>query len=110
MIAFRQRGSSMQTAMASRRPSTHSKRGQDAFYMLVFCYQGMPAFPQSAHTFATFVHAVPTRRGAPRITDCKTISWLPATLNVRLICGPEPGRNLSLQETLDHAKSIRARI
>lgn len=100
----------MQPVVAAHRPSVRTRRARDAYYMVVFCYQGVPAFPQSAHTFAAFVRAAPRRRGTPKIIESKTISWLPATLSVRLISGPEPGRNLSLQETLNHAAAIGARV
>ena len=79
------------------------------FHLLIFCFQGPLWLPQSAHTFATFVHSVP-HQDARRIIECKTISWLPASLSVSLLAGPEVGRNLTLEETLAHAKSINAPV
>ena len=86
-------------------------RADDRYYMLIFAYQGVPAGPRTAHSFATFAHATQGKNGTHRLVDVKTISWMPATLNVRLIRGaPERGRNLSLKETLALANSMDANI
>jgi hypothetical protein len=73
--------------------------------MLIFASQGIRYLPQCVHTFATFVRA-----GAPEL-ECQTISWLPEDLNIKILrLWPQPGRNLSLEETVALAKARDDRL
>lgn len=77
-------------------------RGQERYYALIFGSQSSPKLLRHTHTWATFVRVV-NEGNEPRQNQvyAHTISWLPATLDVRtwtLI--PEPGINLDLYETL----------
>jgi hypothetical protein len=75
------------------------------YYVLLFGGLAVERRPQTAHTWATFVKATPGPDGSRRV-ESFTISWLPATLKVRpYAVRPEPGRNLTLAETLDFMKT-----
>ncbi len=84
----------------------------EIYYMSVFAYQTEPNAPRTAHTFATFVkvsyqHGMDPRTGR---LETHTISWLPASLDVALLRGPEPGKNLDLATTLQLGKKEGATI
>ena len=67
------------------------------YYMILMGGHGQRFRPRTAHTWATYVKATPN---AP--LEQFTISWLPVSREVRPISfRPEPGTNLSLQQTLD---------
>jgi hypothetical protein len=74
----------------------------ERYYLIVFGSQDLPKRPKYTHTWATVVRAV-CRDGDPEPTlDCHTISWLPATGDIRpLNFRVEPGRNYDLRETMD---------
>jgi hypothetical protein len=82
------------------------------FYITIFGAQGTPKLPRWTHTWATVVHTS-TAQG-PRCNEPfvqHTISWLPATLQVRVLpLRPQPGVNLGLQQTLAWAVSNGERI
>lgn len=86
----------------------------EAYYLLMFSYQRIPNNPDYSHTFATFVRA--TWEGPGPCADqahleVQTISWLPVTGVVRTLARePEPGRNYTLDETLQMAVKDEARI
>jgi hypothetical protein len=81
-------------------------RAEHRCFMLVFASQGIRYLPQCVHTFATFVRA----GDAPEL-ECQTISWLPEDLNIKILrLWPQPGRNLSLDETVTLAKAKDARL
>jgi hypothetical protein len=71
-------------------------------YMLIFGAQTHPKIPRFTHTFCTIVRVAdpPPGCSVPYI-EAHTISWLPQTLKIRPYrLHPEPGRNLTLEETL----------
>jgi hypothetical protein len=71
----------------------------DRYYVTLFGGQGDLFRPRTAHTWATFVRTTATPSGEQVVSE-DTISWLPATLDVRpwALCA-ERGVNLTLQET-----------
>lgn len=72
------------------------------FYILLFGGQAEPLRPQTAHTWATFVKALPNPAGGGIVLDSFTISWLPVRLPVRpLKFRTSAGRNYGLTETLE---------
>jgi hypothetical protein len=87
-------------------------RADEKYYMMVFAYQGDPNTPRAAHTFATFIKVSYASGADPRHgkVERHTISWLPATLDVRLLRRPQAGRNLGLRATLQLAEAEGAAI
>ncbi len=88
-------------------------RADDAYYMVVFAYQGKPNLPRLAHTFATFVKVPEHADGTPNIQEFEshTISWLAATNRVVLLRPrAEAGANLDLTTTLQLAVAQDAEI
>jgi hypothetical protein len=96
-------------------------RGEYCYFMIVFASEG--ELTRQAHTFATFIKA--SDNGEARdgyrgsnsrdsranwLFESHTISWMPATLDIRLIRRPEAGRNLNLGQSLELARSIGARV
>jgi hypothetical protein len=86
---------------------THGVGGKDKdmYFMILFSQDGGWR-PRFSHTYAAFVRA---HRAGPKDSDklaTHTISWMPATLDVRLLNGPEQGVNLSLKASLDHSVSM----
>jgi hypothetical protein len=82
------------------------------YYMLIFAAQTYPKIPRLSHTFCTIVKVVDPPPGccAPYI-EAHTISWLPATLKIKPYrLRAEPGRNLSLEETLQWADQHRVPV
>src|SRR5438270_13790364 len=81
-------------------PST--ARAGEVYYVMVFGSQSRPKQLRYTHTWATFIKA--TGEGDdPNAYDLEynTISWLPATLEVKVLRPwPEPGVNLDLYQTL----------
>lgn len=80
--------------------------GADEFYYaLVFGSQSQPRLAKYTHTWVTFVRAVGEGPDASRYaSQPHTISWLPASLVIRpLRLEPEPGVNMTLEETLAFA-------
>lgn len=82
------------------------------YYILIWASQRVLRIqPAYTHSFATIVHTVEPGPGQVTILDAHTISWLPATLDIRtLACHPEPGVNLTLQETLEYVRQNRERV
>ncbi len=73
----------------------------DRYYVTLFGGQGDLFRPRTAHTWATFVRTEGSPTGE-RVVAEDTISWLPATLNVRpWAIMSETGVNLTLQQTFD---------
>ena len=71
----------------------------ERYYVTLFGGQGDLFRPRTAHTWATFVRTAVDPSGE-RVVAEDTISWLPATLNVRpfALCA-ERGVNLTLRQT-----------
>lgn len=71
------------------------------FYITVFGSQTTPRIPRRTHSWATVVHVVDQAEGQPPLVESHTISWYPASLEIRpWTFRTEPGVNLDLQETL----------
>ncbi len=82
----------------------------ERFYALIFAAQSVPRRPAYSHTWATVVRAV-ERPGAAPALEADTISWLPATLDIRpLRLWVEPGTNLGLHETIAYARGNGERV
>jgi hypothetical protein len=75
----------------------------DDFYLWLFAYEASPRAVDS-HTFATVARVSPTW------IKYDTISWMPASLTVRIFANQEPGVNLTYSQTLALAASRGARI
>jgi hypothetical protein len=85
---------------------------RELYFMIIFSQEGSGHEPWLSHTFATFVKATGTGsdRNQYRL-EHHTISWLPASRDVRLLrLGPEPGKNFSREDTLRWARSLNVRI
>jgi hypothetical protein len=81
------------------------------YYVLIWASQRVVRTPAYSHSFATVVHTAETGQGQLTVLDTHTISWLPATLNIRSSARhPEPGVNLTLRETLDYASRNGERV
>jgi hypothetical protein len=86
-------------------------RADDAYYMIIFGQQDKTDRVDSSHTFATFVKT--TGEGADKTKyalDTHTISWMPRSLDVKLLRRPEEGVNLDLKDTLAHAKATKCKV
>jgi hypothetical protein len=71
----------------------------ERYYVTLFGGQGDLLRPRTAHTWATFARTAVTPAGE-QVVSVDTISWLPATLNVRpWALRAETGVNLTLEET-----------
>jgi hypothetical protein len=81
------------------------------YYILVWAAQRVPRTPAYSHTFVTFVHTAEPEPGQVKILDAHTISWLPATLDIRPVAHhPEPGVNLTLKESLEYTRRNGERV
>jgi hypothetical protein len=114
------------TAGESARPTTGGAMGLAALllallpaqpaaeagdYLLVFSAERVPYRPGKAHTFAAVVHVEEGPGGCPRVADLCSLSWLPATLEVRVWAAlPEAGRNVPLGETLARSLADGRRV
>lgn len=78
-------------------------KGDERYYTIVFGSQSNPKLLRYTHTWATFVRVVGEGDGLRQHqVYAHTISWLPASLNVRTwALLPEDGVNLDLHATLD---------
>src|SRR5262245_50904325 len=82
------------------------------YYMAIFSSQRDPNQPRFAHTFTTFVKAMPRdgKVGDDQI-ETVTISWMPATLNIAILSRQaEPGTNLDLEGSIAMAQKVGARV
>ncbi len=84
----------------------------ERYYLLVFGSQSRPKMPRYTHTWATAVR-VPAAEapGGPVPIESHTISWMPATLEIRpWRFRVEPGVNLdlhaSIKEMLSHDERV----
>jgi hypothetical protein len=82
-------------------PSGETSAGE-IYYALIFGSQSHPKLLRYTHTWATFVKAVGEGPDPNAYAlQAHTISWLPATLEVKVLRPwPEPGVNLDLYQTL----------
>jgi hypothetical protein len=75
----------------------------DRFYLLVFGSERTILTPKYTHSWATVVRTTPGPDGE-RIVECRTISWMPATLDIHpWRFQVEPGVNLGLHESMQSA-------
>jgi hypothetical protein len=75
------------------------------YYVTYYSYQSDPLRIRYTHTFAHFV------KKTPLTTQEQTISWMPASLRIAVLRRrAEQGVNLNLQDTLQLAQSIGARV
>jgi hypothetical protein len=92
--------------------SAEPVRAGESFYVMIFGSQSHPKQLRFTHTWATFIRAV--GEGPDPSTyyvEYRTISWLPATLDVRVLAAhPEPGVNLDLYASIDTVLADRERI
>lgn len=78
--------------------------GPDTYYVTVFGSGSNPFRADRTHTFATFSRVTDTPSGP--VVESHTVSWMPATLHIRpLALRPEPGVNLTQEESLRWAES-----
>lgn len=77
---------------------------QDSYYITVFGSGSNPLRAKRTHTFATFTHVTETLAGP--LVENHTISWMPATLNIRpFAVRSEAGVNLTQEQSLQWAAS-----
>jgi hypothetical protein len=83
--------------------------GDDLYFLIMFGAQRDAIQLRYTHTFATFIRA--RGCGTSYQLEVHTISWLPATLDVRpFALRPECGRNLGLHETIRWCLSNDERV
>lgn len=77
-------------------------RSEEFYYALIFGSQSHPKLFRYTHTWVTFVRAVGVGPDPnDYAVEAHTISWLPATLDIRpLALFPEQGANLDLYQSL----------
>jgi hypothetical protein len=84
--------------------SARCARAEERYYAILFGSESSPKRLQFTHTWITYVKVVgegPDPAGYQ--LNYHTISWLPATLKVRVFAlRPEPGVNLDLYATLNY--------
>ena len=91
-------------------PTEPTPTGSPRYYFVLFGGQSIPYRPRTAHTFAAFVKTTPVSDGTILI-DSFTISWLPATGDVRpWKLRAEKGRNFTLEDTFAQAEANHARV
>src|SRR5262249_23002992 len=73
----------------------------ERYYMIVFGSQSVPLRPKYTHTWATAVRVVDQGPDTAPLIDHYTISWMPATLDIRpWRFSVEPGTNLDLHQSI----------
>jgi hypothetical protein len=77
---------------------------QESHYVTVFGSGSNPLRFKHTHTFATFTKVTESPSG--QVIENHTISWMPATLNIRpFALRPEPGVNLTQDQSFQWAES-----
>jgi hypothetical protein len=88
--------------LAQREPPPNQR-----YYAIIFGSESKPKRAKTTHTWATLVTATDVPGGEPHL-DVQTISWLPATLDIKpLRFTVEPGKNFDLDATI--AESLRTK-
>jgi hypothetical protein len=83
----------------------------ERYYLLVYGSQSVPVLPRRCHTFATAVRVVDQGAGVPPCMEAHTISWFPASLDVRpWHFRVEPGVNLELHKTIEFTQGQNQRV
>ncbi|WZO99504.1 hypothetical protein EP7_001111 [Isosphaeraceae bacterium EP7] len=87
--------------------SAATARADDRYFLLIFGSQSSPKVLRRTHTWATFVRAVGEGPDLSTYSlEVNTISWLPATLKVRVwSLKPEQGVNFDLEQSLNFVYS-----
>ena len=88
-------------------------RADERYYMVVFAYEDLLNTPHEAHIRLPPLSRSHFENGSdPRDGQIErhTISWLPATLDVKLLHRPEAGKNLGLRSSLQLGVSEGAAI
>jgi len=89
-------------------PVPTSSPSGDHYYVTIFGSGQNPLRARRTHTFATVTHLQETPAGP--VVENSTISWMPATLNIRpFALRPERGVNLTQEESLRWAESLGLR-
>lgn len=80
----------------------NSAKAADRYFAFVFSSQAAPKLPRFTHIWATVVKVSKAELPPDQWSfQVDTISWFPATLKVHTLrVRPEPGVNLTLQDTL----------
>ena len=82
----------------------------ERYYMVLFGAQSVPFQGRYTHTWATFVRTQVTEKGETPVA-IDTTSWMPKTLNIRpLALRPEPGANLTLEQTFKWVATFDGRV
>jgi hypothetical protein len=99
-------------ALAALVLSVNSARAGVRYYLLIFGAQTHPKIPRLTHTFCTLVRvADPVPGCCDLLFEAHTISWLPRTLKIKPYrLRPEPGYNLTLEETLNWSAQHRVAV
>jgi hypothetical protein len=88
---------------------TRGAQAEDRYYMMVFGTQSDLAGPRLTHTFAMFVKATDAKEPEARQLETQSISWMPRSLDIRVMARlPEPGANLTVEDSLRWADSVGA--
>jgi hypothetical protein len=88
-----------------------SKPEHEHYYILIFGSQLPVQVPRYTHTWATVVKTTELPASPPQVTEVHTISWMPATLDIRPYrCWVEKGTNLDLCTTIKEALRHRERV
>lgn len=97
-------------ATAVRTPTPAAKLSHDEmndappnerFYITVFGSQTTPRIPRLTHSWATAFRVIDQGDGQPPVVETHTISWYPASLEIRpWTFRTEPGVNLDFQATM----------
>jgi hypothetical protein len=80
---------------------------EERYFVTLYASQRSGREPQHTHSFAVFIRVTP--EGESNRCEKFTISWMPAGGVIRLIAPPEPGKNYTLEETLDWAARLGLR-
>lgn len=87
--------------------SAAAQTGGDHYSVTLYGGHASVFRPRTGHTWATFTHTYPTADGGVAAEE-HTISWLPATLNIRpFALRPETGANLTHEQTMAFMTSGR---
>jgi hypothetical protein len=86
---------SIESLLALKKPE------HEHYYILIFGSQRASRMPRYTHSWATMVKTTEVPGSPTQITDVQTISWLPATLNIRVYrLQVETGVNIDLCTTI----------
>jgi hypothetical protein len=79
---------------------------QDKYYVMIFATDSNPPTARAAHSYATFLKVSEKNNKDPKPpVEVRTISWMPASIDIKLLAPPEQGVNLDLAATLKLAKA-----